>query len=1051
MSIFRLYSIVFLTTLLFSDSVFGQDQGYVLRGRILGNLNQPVSGVSVSYEGSSASPEISDSLGQFKMDVPSGNLYLIINPVEGYHRKRVFLSNRRELLVYLTPRDMDSPDELVSIIAGAKERRNIISSHATMNPEQKFIFPYQTIDEYFQGTVSGMQVTNHSGMPGSGTTAVIRQVKSLFTTTQPLYVVDGIPLESFGIFGSELSGYVYNPLTSLEPFDIANITVLKDNYATSLYGMRGSNGVIMIETLKPTELRTTIDVSMKSGITLGPDRLLSQLNNVQHRSLANEVLLTSDMLEESFPDRYPALFSDVGKDNYHRYKHNTNWQEEIFRQALINDVQLRIKGGDGIARYGLSIGYLNHEGIIKTTSYDRLNIRLVGTFNIFRWLRMYISTNLNTNTSNLVESALAVESSPIMTGLAKTPMMMPYLHDRDGRELTILDDVGSLNVSNPFAIFNNFRGLSNNSHSLNSIRLEGDISKQLKLNSVFGINLNTLSEDVFLPNYGMALYENGTAYNISKSVKNFLYTLYNDNSLSYIPELGIDHKLKFDLGMRTNINRLQMDVGISRNSLENDEYQSLQHGVSHLNEIYGENGHWNRLAAYTNASYAFRSKYLLNLALTAEHSTRLGDNSDLMHIGGNPYSLFYSIGAGWRVSSEDFLKNLSALDELKLRVSYSVSGNDDIGNLSARNYLRVDHYRETTGMVPGNLTDGTLTNEFYSQISAGLDLGLIGNRIKLIMDYYSTTTSDLLILQPQPYYTGFDYLPKNDGVINTHGIELGFGWRVIDFRKFKWDLSLNITPWQKSVVKEMLNDYLVTSFEGGEFITQTGSSLLEFYGYHFDGVFSTFAEADEANLVNEKGIPFIAGDAIFRDISGPDGVPDSIINDFDKAPLGSPFPEMYGGLGTRIQYGRWSLDANVYFSKGNKVFNYLRYKNERMTGLANQSTNTLNRWYYDGQVTDVPRALWNDPIGNSSFSTRWIEDGSFIRLQNITLSYTIPQQVLFFRNLKIYVTGSNLFTMTDYLGYSPEFSFSFHQLQQGIDYGLMPASRSFIFGVKMGL
>jgi hypothetical protein len=244
---------------------------------------------------------------------------------------------------------------------------------------------------------------------------------------------------------------------------------------------------------------------------------------------------------------------------------------------------------------------------------------------------------------------------------------------------------------------------------------------------------------------------------------------------------------------------------------------------------------------------------------------------------------------------------------------------------------------------------------------------------------------------------------------------------------------------------------LVSSVVGAEIVNMPGEQGNSFYGYIFEGVYSTTEDAENAGLVNERTIPFRAGDSRFADLSGPGGAPDGIINDYDKTVLGSSLPNQFGGLNNTLTYKRWALSAFLQFVKGNEVFNYVRYQNERMTGLQNQSTNVLNRWQYQGHETMVPRALWNDPVGNSSFSSRWVEDGSYLRIKNISLSYTISDKFLVFRNAQFYLSASNVFNFFEYLGYDPEFAYSFSQREQGIDYGMTPQPRQFMVGIKLGL
>jgi hypothetical protein len=353
-------------------------------------------------------------------------------------------------------------------------------------------------------------------------------------------------------------------------------------------------------------------------------------------------------------------------------------------------------------------------------------------------------------------------------------------------------------------------------------------------------------------------------------------------------------------------------------------------------------------------------------------------------------------------------------------------------------------------MVPGIITDQSLKFETIRQLNTGIDLSLFGNRLFFTLDYYNTGTEDMLVFEPQPYFTGFVTVSANNGEITNRGWEAGFTSRIIDVSKFSWTLGFNLARF-RNTVDAIKDGAVVTPFPGGEYISRVGEPILSFYGYRYEGVYSTSQEAAEAGITTEKGVPFGAGDARFADISGPEGVPDRVINEFDRTIIGSPIPDIFGGISNTFRYGRWSLSANLQFVMGQEVYNYLRYQNTKMTDLSNQSAAVMRRWTHEGQETDVPRALYDDPLGNSDFSSRWIEDGSFMRLKYLTLAYAIPQKIWFFNNLEVFVSGINLYTSDNYLGYDPEFSFSYYTLEQGIDYGMMPHTRKFLLGCRVGL
>lgn len=1044
------FSVILLALILCAKPVPGQDS-LLVSGTISAGKGIPVAGVSVSIEGIRTTPAVTDSSGNFELLCPGGDLWLLVAPVAKYKSRRIYLNHRQQLNLQLTPVGMQSGYDQVGNLFSPELRRDLLSASNAPDPRETGAFPVQSIDQFFQGRIPGVWTTIKDGMPLSGATTYLRGVRSMFTTSQPLYIVDGQPVEDPGIFQSQLSGYSYNPLASIDPKDITNITILKDYLGGAIYGMKGSNGVILIETLQPTVVRTTIDFSLRTGFSMQPEAL-PQLNNLHYKTLANNVLMSSGLYEELYKDEYFPLYVTEDHPEYFKYNKNTNWQNEIFRNALINDYYLRISGGDAIARYGLSVGYMNHQGTINETFANRFNVRFVGSFNIFQWLRMYVSSNMMNGTSSLRESSLARETSPILTSLFKAPILHPYQYDEDGGELRTVEEVNSLGVSNPVSVIEHFEGASKNSRFANSFRMEADIIQDnLKWTSLFGITSNTLNESVFMPNAGMELYYDNEVHNASKSLKNLLKTVYSDNYLSFRQEYNNKHLVSAATGARLYMNTFEVDWGIGKNSHERDQYKQLQNGVSYLREMGGESSKWNRLGVYLSGGYSFRNKYFLNANLITEYSSRTGVNAvDVLTIGGEPFGLFYSLGGAWRLSEESFLKNLFWLEDLRIRTSYGKVGNDDIGNLSALIYYTVDHYRGTTGMIPSAITDQSVKFEVNTQLNTGLDLTMLGNRLSLAFDLYSIKTEDLLVFEPQEVFTGSATVPANNGEITNRGWEVGLNTRIFQRGAFNWNLGLNLSA-LRNIVDAIKDDGVITPFEGGQFISRVGEPVLSFYGYQYEGVYATSQEAAEANLRTEKGVYFSAGDSKFTDLSGPEGFPDGVINEYDRTIIGSPIPDMYGGFSNTFRYGRWALSANLQLVRGRDVYNFLRYQNERMTDLSNQSTSVLNRWVHEGQVTDVPRALYDDPLGNADFSSRWIDDGSYLRLKYLTLTYTVPEKKWFFTNIEAFVTATNLYTWSKYLGYDPEFSFSYYTMEQGIDYGMIPQTRRFMAGVRIGL
>ncbi len=1023
----------------------------IIRGVILSPSRQPIPNVSLSVEGSSLLPAVTNEKGEFSLKAISGEEWIVVSPTSDYKIKRIYLNKRENLTIYLSENDISTGDDQFPVLSQQIRQRNIVGAFSELNTNNINKIQALSIDQYIQGRIPGAYVVNRSGMPGSGTVTTLRGVSSIYATNQPLYVIDGVPLTSYGLFGSNLDGYAYNPLTGINPFDISFTNIIKDPSITAAYGSQASNGLIVIETLDPAVTETSIDLDLRSGYSLAPSNLIPQLSGDQHKTLMNEILFSSGMLEENMKEDYPSLFLTPDSARYIDYLHNTNWQKLIFQNSFFNNLNLVVKGGDEIARYGLSFGYVNSKGIIKTTGYSGYNLRFVGRLNIFRWLKMNAGVSLTTNTASVKEAATVKETNPILASLAKSPLLNPYQYDIDGNELTIMAEVDELGTSNPMAIIKNYEARNSNNSFISSIGFEALINEYISFNGKFNITYNVLKENIFMPNHGMEHYYNTEAINVAKASNNSLTSFYNNTYLTYTRSFGTNHQITSNSGLNVLTNNFEFDWGLTKNAHENDQYRTLADGQDNLREIGGQNRKWNWMSVYEYFTYKFKDRYLFNICFSFDGSSRVGDNAiNTIKIAKVPFGLFYSGGIAWRLSGEPFLKNQSWLEDLKIRITAGKTGNDDFGESSANNYYLPIKFRETTGLYPAVVPNDKLSYETVNQINAGVDLSIRGNRFRTSFDLFRSMTNNLVIYMPVTEYLGYDYRIENGGKLKNTGLELNTFFRVVDKTNFKWDLQINLSKIKNEVV-DIMGKKIVTGILGGELVNMEGSPANSFYGYKFKGIYSTQAEASRAGLVNDKSIPYQAGDAIYEDISGPDGVPDSVISEYDKTIIGSSMPDYFGGLISSFTYKRWTLSAFIQFVSGNEIFNYVRYKNEQLTGLANQSQNVLNRWQYDGQVTNVPRALWHDPVGNSAFSTRWIENGSYLRLKNIYLSYRIPEQFLVFKNAEFYISATNIFTLDKYLGYDPEFAFSHLQIHQGIDYGLAPQPRQFIAGIKIGL
>jgi TonB-linked SusC/RagA family outer membrane protein len=481
-----------------------------------------------------------------------------------------------------------------------------------------------------------------------------------------------------------------------------------------------------------------------------------------------------------------------------------------------------------------------------------------------------------------------------------------------------------------------------------------------------------------------------------------------------------------------------------------DQLVSVNTGDPALRATGGDIGAFNWLNNYFNANYELSHKYIFGVNMALDASSRFGTNiPGALKIGGVNYAVLPSASAAWVVSSERFMANVKYIEQLKLRASYGLTGNDDIGNYSARQYYVSQNLLGLQGLVRANFGNPALQWEGGRKLDVGVDASFLQERLNVTVDLYHNTTDHMITQTPNPSYSGITYQITNGGSMETKGAELSISGRVINSAKFKWDLGFNIASYRNKITS-LPGGSLINSYAGANVITQVGQPAGMFYGYKTNGVYTTNAEAATAgvsvrnaagNLVAQQG-----GDMRFADVNG-----DKIIDSKDLQLIGNPNPDFTGGISTGFTYKRVSLNALFTFSKGNKIYNYTRRQIESESSPYNQTLAIDNRWRADGQVTNIPRASYGDPSGNSSFSDRWIEDGSYLRLRTITVSYDMSLKYKFFKYLKIYATGNNLLTFTHYLGYDPEFAANENVLLQGIDTTLEPQFKTIQLGLRIGI
>ncbi len=1039
---------------------------------------KPVDGAHVQAYNQARYSVMTDENGKYTLEVPTFVNALYVS-VPGYNDVQVACGDGQVADALLYSSQFNSFYSATTGVT-AKKSVNIDLSSAT------------TVDTEIENRLAGdVRTINRTGLQGQGAAMFIRGLNSLNTTAQPLIVIDGMMMDMQLDRTAIHDGFFNNLLAGIDVEDIESVEVLKNG--TALYGARGGNGVILINTRRGHSMATKINVSAFGGFETTPGSI-DMMNASQYKTYTSDLIGTTEIGREntSAGSVFPFLNSNPNYYWYPMYNNNTDWSDGLYRTAFTQNYKVNVQGGDDVAMYNLSLGYADAQSTAKGNDFNRLNIRFNTDIKLLQNLTTQLDISYSSLTYDLRDNGWAESyndgaiSSPNVLGLIQAPFLSKYAYytGEDGK-LHLSDvyagkDVKDANypfafasafgnnaaLANPYWILKNGDGTNKNTQEVTQFTLNimprWDITKNLYVTNRFAYQLNRTNEKLYLPEAGMPVYNlegYGQVTSVVKSLFGKETSLHEDFRINWSNNYGA-HDIAVYGGFRFTSNSFSDNYMTGYNS-GNDKMPDNKNSLK-FRTVSGNNDEWRNMAYYANAAYSFKNTYFLEGAVTAEASSRFGKEAEEgIKMFGVSWGIFPSLQAAWVISNEKWMANLKAITYLKLTVGYDESGNDNIDYYASRTYFKpIQFLNNATALQLANIENPAIQWETTRRWNVGLAGSFLKNRVQAGVDFYISNTDNLLTLKSVNYMTGLKSFWCNGGSLRNTGFDANINAILINGKDFKWQLGATVAHYKNELRSLPEQDYTTTIY-GAEILTSVGNPVGLFYGYKTKGVFSTDAEAKAAGkdgkdylkyptgIKNNPYKNFQAGDVHFVDKDN-----NGVIDSNDKTVIGDPNPEIYGNIYTNFAYKRWSLDINFKYSLGNDVFNYQRSQLESVNGFYNQTTAAVNRWTTEGQVTDMPRVCYttsDDWVNNERFSDRWIEDGSFLKLKKVRLSYRLPLNLSWIQGLTVWAEGNNLFTLTEYTGLDPEFSCGNGVLYQGIDAGLLPQSRSFNLGVKINL
>lgn len=922
-----------------------------------------------------------------------------------------------------------------------------------------------------------VRTVTRSAAPGIGATMFVRGLSSINANAQPLIVVDGVEQDMQQNRLSLHSGQINNILANIAPEDIASVKVLKN--ATALYGARGGNGVILITTKRGKSMATRIDANISAGVSLVP-QLPTMMNASQYRNYATEILGTvPENINRDTPISFRFLNDDPNNYYYHTYHNDTDWTDYVYDTAMTQNYNINVQGGDDIGMYNLSVGYVKAESTAKNNDFDRMNVRFNTDINILYNLNTKFDISISRTNSKVFDdgamedlSAGAI-TSPTFLSLIKAPIVSPYQYNAIIGGFTSLlcdyDDIYSqlgsgYGLANPVAILNNANGDNKNKaeNTYFNVRVEPTwtINNSLSLTSMFSYTLDRNSQRYHRPFVGVPSFEIsnlGTVTSMAASLFSKEINVVSDTHIDWKHQYGKHNLAAFGGFKYTYFSFDDNNLKTEYNSTTNDKNPALS-ASSGYQHIKGNNDVWKNLQWYGNVDYNYMNRYFATVSLSAEANSRFGAKSGDLDLCGVAWALFPSVQLGWVMTNESWFPRNLGVNYLRVNAGYDMSGNDDISNYAARTSLSAVRFNyNAIGLQLTNIGNDEIKWETNHKFNVGLQAYMLNNRLGVDFNYYVNKTKDLLTLQTfKNPIGGINNYWTNGGEIKNEGFELSVTAKPVVTHKWNVEVGASVGHYANKVTKLPDGDYTSSVYGDNNILTSVGNPVGLFYGYKTAGVFATDAEAKAAGkdgylyMEDNAGIrnDFKAGDVHFIDQNN-----DGKISELDKVVIGDPNPDIYGNIFATINYKNLTLTMGWNYSLGNDVYNYQRSILNSGSTFYNQQVAEVAHWRYEGQQTDYPRLAYGDPMGNNRFSDRWIEDGSYLRLKTLNLSYKVPVpgSWTWLQGLTIWAQANNLLTFTKYLGSDPEFSIGNGVLYQGIDCGNIAQGRSFQCGVKINL